>query len=415
MRLTSFCKWVPAGQRRSCSCTDVLKAVVSSILMATVSLGSMVFASSGGRGSARAARRKTRSHPSGADGAFPSRAVRRKMLNHRLGADGAFPSRASVSRGKSVTGHLGHFLFVMPALAGMFVLPCASQAQAIELTANATRPEVQIADPFEFVITVTGPSDTKVNFQKIDDKLGSFDVLEIKDRVGQAIVGDSSGSVWTRTLLLETIETGDQRVPEIEISVKEKSGSAKLLWTNPVEIAVVSVVESSADLTRFADIADLVDVDQSDSPSTSAVWVSLAAGFVLALLAGGFLIAKRQKTAGSARDWALAQFSDPETDFVRVETVVRRFLEERFAFPATSLSSTAIIDQLLQVGVSLSLVSGVEQAFAMSERVKFGGFSISQGEEAKLLDNARSLISELDDLTLNKQDLDPHATQKGAA
>jgi hypothetical protein len=51
----------------------------------------------------------------------------------------------------------------------------------------------------------------------------------------------------------------------------------------------------------------------------------------------------------------------------------------------------------------------------MSERVKFGGFSISQGEETKLLDNARSLISELDDLTLNEQDLDPHATQKGAA
>jgi hypothetical protein len=111
----------------------------------------------------------------------------------------------------------------------------------------------------------------------------------------------------------------------------------------------------------------------------------------------------------------LAQLSDQETDFVRVESVVRRYLEERFAFPATSLSANAITDQLLQIGVSPSLVSGVEQAFAMSERVKFGGFSISQGEEAKLLDNARSLISELDDLTLNKQDLDPHATQKGAA
>lgn len=379
MTFASVYKWLLVGQRQFFRFIAVVKEVVSS----------------GGRGSVRA--------------------VRRKKFDHPSGMDGAFPSLASVSLSKSAAGQLALFLFVMPAFAGMFVLPNASCAQTVELSAIADRTEVQIADPFEFEITVTGPPDTKVSFQEIEDKLGSFDVLEVKDRVGQPAVGDSKGRAWSRTLLLETIETGNLRVPRIEISVQEKNGNAKLLRTDPVEISVVSVVESSADLTKFADIADLVDVEQSGASLVSAVWVSLTAGFVLALFACCLLIAKRRRTSLSARDWALAQLSDQESDFGHAETVMRRFLEERFAFPATSLSATLITDRLLRSGVSPSLVSGIEQAFAVSERVKFGGSHISQDEETKLLDQARSLIKDLDDTMPSKQALDPTARQKEVA
>ena len=278
----------------------------------------------------------------------------------------------------------------------MFILPCASHAQTVELTASADRTEVQIADPFQFKIELTGPSDTKVNFPIIGDKLGSFDVLEVQDRFDLPVATDSNVRVWVRTLTLETLETGKLSVPKIEISVQEKTGNAKLLRTDPTDISVASVVESSADLTKFADIADLVDVDQPTPLSRNIVWISLAAGFALALAAGCLFVAKRSRTSESAADWAVAQLSDQQNDFSRVEGIVRSFLEERFAFPARSLSSAAIADRLSSLSVDRSLVSGVEEMFAVSEQVKFGGVQISRGEESRLLSNARSLIVELD-------------------
>lgn len=272
-----------------------------------------------------------------------------------------------------------------------------SQAQTIELTANADRKQIQIADPFEFEIKLTAPSDTKVDFPGVGEQIGSFDVVDVQDQFGVLIGGVDQQRSWTRTLTLETIASGKLQIPRIEISVHPDKGVPKLFQTDSVEITVASVVEPSSDLTRFNDIADLVDVDAPKARSMNIVWASVAGAIILALAAGCLMLVKRSRSSVSARDWALAQLNDPSNgDFDRLEGIVRNYIEERFEFPAASLTSTAISDQLLALNVDRHQVSKVDEILAVSEQVKFAGIQISAENKSRLFENARTLILDLD-------------------
>ena len=272
-----------------------------------------------------------------------------------------------------------------------------SQAQTIELTANTDRKQIQIADPFEFQIKLTAPFGTKVVFPGVGEQIGSFDVMDVQDQFGVLIDGVDKQRSWTRTLTLETIVSGKLQIPRIEISVQPDKGVPKLFRTDPVEVTVASVVEPSSDLTRFNDIADLVDVDTPKSSSPNIAWVSVAGVIVLALGLGCLVLVKRSRSSVSARDWAMAQLNGPSADdFSRLEGIVRNYIEERFEFPAASLTSAVVSEQLLALNVDQHLVSKVDEIFAVSEQVKFAGVQISTENKSRLFENARTLITELD-------------------
>jgi hypothetical protein len=286
-------------------------------------------------------------------------------------------------------------IFTVLAFASLFSVPTMLTAQTAELTATAQRNQIQIADPFDFEIRLVAPSGTKVSFPKVAETIGPFEVLDVTDRFATRVEGDPDRKSWTRTITLETLETGELYVPSIEVSVQEND-VAKFLRTDPVKITVASVVESSADLTKFNDIADLHDIDPAEPSSNGFVWISIAS-IALAAAGGCLLLAKRSPSTVSASTWAIGQLNEKgKDDFGQIERVVRQFLEENFEFPATSLSASAIATQLEERNVDLSTAQNVQEIFDVSQRVKFGGVQISADEQSRLLDNARELIQRID-------------------
>jgi hypothetical protein len=286
-------------------------------------------------------------------------------------------------------------IFTVLAFASLFSVPTMVTAQTAELTATAQRNQIQIADPFDFEIRLVAPSRTKVSFPNVAETIGPFEVLDVTDQFATRLEGDPDRKSWTRTITLETLETGELYVPSIEVSVQEND-VAKFLRTDPVKITVASVVESSADLTKFNDIADLHDIDPAEPSSNGFVWISIAS-IALAAAGGCLLLAKRSPSTVSASTWAIGQLNEKGTDdFGQIERVVRQFLEENFEFPATSLSASAIATQLEERNVDSSAAQNAQEIFDVSQRVKFGGVQISADEQSRLLDNARELIQRID-------------------
>ncbi|QEG24688.1 BatD family protein [Mariniblastus fucicola] len=274
-----------------------------------------------------------------------------------------------------------------------------SYADTFGLVRSADRTSVLIADPFRFEISLTAPADSRVSFSELGEKVGSFDVLDVNDQFGIPIEGDANRQRWIRTLTLETIDTGKLDIPQLEVSVQEPGGDSKLLRSEPLQITVVSVVESSADLTTFNDIADLIEVDEPESTSMGAFWISLVGGITLAIAAACLIAARQSKTPVSASVWALARLNDrTEGSFNRVESILRDFIEERFDFPAASLSSSKIAETLASKNVASDSIARVEEILSVSERVKFGGLGISTEVETRLTESARKLIVDLEEV-----------------
>lgn len=260
-------------------------------------------------------------------------------------------------------------------------------AELIEVVASADRTQVQIADPFECEIKVTAPEGTKVSFPEFEGTIGPFDILEFKD--------DRAEGIWTRKLVLETIETGRLEIPSIEVSVQEEDSPSRLIRTKPIGISVTSVVEASSDLTKFNDIASLIDVEEPERSSAGLFWIVVVSALALAAAAGCLMLASRRSAIESASVWALRKLDEADGDFRRTEGILRSFLEERFGFPAVSLGSAALMGQLSEQAIDKKLVSEVEEILAVSERVKFGGYTLSQQQSLRLNNSARNLISQL--------------------
>ena len=280
----------------------------------------------------------------------------------------------------------------------LFAIPNSLQAEEVELKTSVDRDEVRIADPFQFEIQLLAPEGTQVSFPSLPDTLGPFDVLDVKGR-SEVPVADARQSerLWSRSLTLETITTGALQIPSIEVVVSEAGKSERILRTEPISVAVGSVLEPSTDLTQFQGIADLHDVEVPTGGSHTWIWV--ASGIAaLAFVAGGMLLfAKRRRKIASSSDWALQGLNETR-DLSTAESIVRQFIEERFEFAASSLASDEILKELRQNNVDEQVLKDLQEFLAQSERAKFGGLSLPATEEARLVNHASKLVKRLDEV-----------------
>ena len=281
---------------------------------------------------------------------------------------------------------------------------CQAHAQSqpnddgLEVTATADRTDVQIADPFQLTIQVTAPQDTQANFPEFPESLGPFDVLEVTDRFDMPNQLDSTSRMWTKELTLETIETGRLQIPSVEITVLRSGGSPRILRTEPVDMVVASVVENSADLTKFQDIAGLHDVQPPAGKSSAWVWWLVGSVAALAGVAGGVLLFTRTERHEKPVSWAIRELAAlGDEDFLQSESILRTFIAERFGFPAESYPADAIVETLQKRGVAEECLAGVSELLETTERIKFGGLQNNASDATTLVASAQELIQQLDE------------------
>ncbi len=270
-----------------------------------------------------------------------------------------------------------------------------AKAQDAQVEATVTRDKIQIADPFKLEIRVAAPRGTQVSFPVTDNTLGVFDVLDVEDRFDVPVTDQSPNDrLWVRSITLETLATGQVKIPSTEVAIKRVGQSETIVRAEPITMDVRGVVEPNEDLTKFKDIAGVHDVEIPASALYRWIWLALGAALVVGL-AGAAMFATRRKATASAKAWALERLHAAGA-LPEAETTVRQFIEERFECTATSLPIAQIIAELRSEKVDDSALQNLQAFLSESERVKFGGLDLQETEKARLLNQASQLIETLD-------------------
>jgi hypothetical protein len=278
----------------------------------------------------------------------------------------------------------------------LFGNPPAVQASGMELEAKTDRDKIQIADPFQLTVQVVAPKGTQVAFPTIAETLGPFEVLNTAEKMGVPTFDDNENSrLWVQSISLETLETGKLEIPTIEVAVKSVGQREEILRTKPIAISVESVIESTADLTKFKSIAEVHDVPVPADRSYAGVWLASGLLATLALAGGALFIATRRTETISAKSWAAQKLTDAQ-HLPEAESIVRQFIEARFEFSATSLPVDRIVALLRVRAVNDSLLLELKELLQKSEQAKFGGLELPASERNRLLNLATHIVEELD-------------------
>ncbi len=280
-------------------------------------------------------------------------------------------------------------------LTGMTTASQEPSDPVVNVVATVDRNQVQIADPFELTIRASAPNETTISFPEFDKQIGAFDIVEAGQITKSADESDSDQQQWSQTFVLETIDSGEFEIPSIEVSVSDAAGS-RILRTDPVMVSVASVVETNADLTKFNDIAGLIDVEEPQPNSSNLLWIVAVVGVAIAALGlCGLLVANRPATLKTSTVWALGNLDRAGGNFAQVESILRGFLEEKLELPAASLPAASLIGALESRRVDAKQITDVKEILSVSERVKFGGLELSEQQNARLNESARALIEQL--------------------
>ena len=280
----------------------------------------------------------------------------------------------------------------------------ASSAVAAEVSSTTSTHNLQVAEAFTLDIKVLAAKGAKVTFPTTPEKLGEFDVRDTYDAFD---VPTPSGRSWTRRLTLESIVTGELKIPSIEIKVTE-NGESKSLETQPIAIRVASVLEDRSDPTKFRDIQTVVDLQIPQTPSYTWLW--LATGGVCALGALAFvgLWVTRRNRWKTPDAWAVEELDklqssvhsqpmDSETVIERASEIVRSYLSLEYGIQDSGRTPQELVDALLQSHrIEKQRGDDFAALFAIASQAKFAGLDLAPEELLKTLQDFRLLIQQRD-------------------
>ncbi len=303
---------------------------------------------------------------------------------------------------------------------GLLWMLCGGSWGPAALAAATTTPDVipeirvsadtvQVAEPFTVELRVEVSAGTRVVFPDLGATWGQFDVLQHRDQF-DVPVADPQLRLWSRSVTLETIVTGDLLLPSISLQVIRGDQRQSCVTSEP-SIRVISVLENQADPTKFREIKDVMDVPVETAPSYRWLLWTVAGLTGLALVSLGVVAVARRQPAVTPRQWAeqelqqLAQSQavargDSRASFEQLELTLRKYLEWQFGIPAQQLTGPELVVTLQDSGGLLSepglVIQRLQRLLEASERVRFAGGGATHQALASAIEDTRWLVQNLE-------------------
>ena len=276
-----------------------------------------------------------------------------------------------------------------------------------EITIRAERNSVQIADPFDIVIQVTASDNAAVRFPTLPPQLGPFEVIDHHDLMGVPSEANKGTANWSRRLTLETLETGDLKIPSIEVVVRNEGKPLMRVATEPLSIEVASVLEPASDPAKFADIHDLIDVPEPKAWSYGwIVWLAGGGIGLAALVAGAVFVFRGRTNWTTPANWAVSEISgltsNSPQSFSRLENIARTYIEEEFHIPATSYSPQELQQAVIQRGASQGISQHLVDFLTKAEQTKYAGLNVSDSQFTSAKESILQVIEGLDNIPEDK-------------
>src|SRR4051795_801379 len=142
--------------------------------------------------------------------------------------------------------------------AGEKVTPSISVVQdgRVKLRVSLDKSTARVAEPIRLVLEVEAPRGSRVELPALSKGIGDFEIRK-SERINDLPSEDSAAvRRWILSAVLETLKTGDLKIPAIEVqyATDPHATTLKSLASKPLEIHVASVLEDRADPRKFRDI-----------------------------------------------------------------------------------------------------------------------------------------------------------------
>lgn len=282
---------------------------------------------------------------------------------------------------------------LLAALLLLAAAPAASTAQEAGPSVTVSVPDgpFTVGDPITVRVEVRYPPGAAVTPPSLDPALGPFEVLG-PPRESRA-PADGGGEVLTYEFTVAAYQPGVLTLPSLPFTY-QGSGEAPRTLTAP---ATVLTIASVLPPEGGASLRDLKPQAELDLPAARPLWWAVPAGAaVLVAAAAGFVLARRLRARArpvlqppaaprSPEDAAVADLDriaamrlierrEFQTFYLLLADCVRRYLTERYGFPAVALTTSELRASMEQEGVSRWQARLVDGLLVECDAVVYAGY-----------------------------------------
>ncbi len=308
----------------------------------------------------------------------------------------------------------GAFLFAAPAAASQAapIQPVEQHKSlgAVHLTLTADRPSMGLTDTLKLTLTIAAPPEVSLTLPDVAKTLGPFEIVQHRTTGPLSLTPQTQQ--WQREYSLAVTTSGSLMVPSLTVQVQE-GDTTQPLTTDPLSITVTALIPADADLSAVKDIAPPVPLIRRGIPP----WVWGLAG--LGLLAGGWWWYRRRQRAAAvpllqrpAHMLALTALEHLQRQdligqerieefYVRVSTILRRYVELRFGLRAPEQTTEEFLVSVsaLATGGLIAAHRDLLEAFLQHcDLVKFARHRPTSSAMEETFESAKTFVEHTADM-----------------
>ena len=286
---------------------------------------------------------------------------------------------------------------------------------AVHLTLTADRPSIGLTDTLKLTLTIAAPPDVRLTLPDITTKtLGSFEIVQHRTTGPLSLTPQMQQ--WQREYSLAVTASGSFTVPPLTVQVQE-GDTTQPLTTDPLSITVTSLVPADAELSALKDIAPPVPLLRRGLPP----WVWIVAGGLggVGLLTGGWWWYRHRQRAAAvplvqrpAHVLALTALEHLQRQdligqerieefYVRVSTILRRYVELRFGLRAPEQTTEEFLGSVSSLATGGLIAAHrvlLESFLQHCDLVKFARHRPAPSAIEETLESAKTFVEHTADM-----------------
>jgi hypothetical protein len=211
---------------------------------------------------------------------------------------------------------------------------------------------------------------------------------------------------WTLELTCEPIEAGELTLPALHVNTADTRTQPPVsdtLTTDPVKVTVVSVLDANADPMKFCDIKGQVDIPLIQEHPV-LLWV-IGSGVVLLAAGSGVGYVKFRRWQAMRPESRALQAIDRlaaedlisahalDAFYTRLTSILRRYIEERFALSAPKQTTREFLESVQQASqLTPAHRTMLGKFLSAADLVKFARQQPSSAEANRVLTTGRAFV-----------------------
>jgi hypothetical protein len=286
----------------------------------------------------------------------------------------------------------------MLALAAFLLMP-------VSVVATASKSEVTVGEAFTIELKATGPAGTTYTFA------GEASAEQLELRTPPPVKDAPAPEPGTHRYEAQVFAIGELQIPGLPVRYRLTDGSEGEATSGPLALKVVSLLPKEEAEQKLADIRGPASVAIG-----RAFWAALAM-LLLALGALAYLLWRRRRKAEApavsrvpevapdvealaaidalARD-ALPGRGELRLFYIRLSTILKRYLERRLGAPVLEMTSAETLAFLRAHAHGSELLPVVRDVAEAADRVKFAKGHGVVAEAERHIASVRALVPALE-------------------